>query len=858
MRKKAFALIVVMVVSLFAQGFFTTNTVNAATSNNNATKEENINKVYKYSKEDISTDENGDKYLNNIVTLIFKADVSKDKISEVVKSINGEIVGEISDIDKYQVKIEKSSLTEIEAINDKLMKEFNDVLLFSGYESEVKEASVVQPNDPWGEGSIWNKKDPSQNSWYLDAIDAPSAWQYNDLLKDEDNKIKIGILEGGYETTHEDFPDNYTILDHTDGNATDTFSINHGTGVVGVIAAKANNNIGITGMVWNPGELLLAEEDDYTSGIVSSIVDLVKHGAKVINLSLNSGIRGEESAILIAKLVNEGYDFIAVQAAGNIPGTDSRYNGLFASIDKATCEKVAKEFDMDPEEIEGRHIVAAAMTNKIDGYYRYTGFSCGGETVDIAAPGCDIYTLGANNSYQYIDGTSFATPLTVSVAALVWKANTNLTGPEVKNIICSRDNVKDIVKEKDGEECFGDCKVLNAKLAIEAALRTKDNNNTTTIYYSGYNNPNIHYQIGNGSWTSVPGVKMEASSDKEGYPYKAVIDLREENTLTACFNDGNGNWDSNNGKNYTFEKGVYTYSNGVITKLGNSNNNEFKVVSIKADKASPQSVGSKINLSTDVKNAKGYVTYIYKIIRESGEEVELYRGSRNSVIWTPSFAGTYVLKVIAKDSQGNASSAAIFRYVVSDKVDDNKAVIYYEGYTNPFIHYSIGENNWIVAPGVKMDRATDVEGYSHKKTIDLGQEGYVVACFNDGNNNWDNNNGQDYKITSGTWYIKNGVVSKDPITSNKTTIYYKAGYATPYIHYKVGNGSWTSVPGVMMSKSSNEEGYYEITIDLGDSNNLTACFNDGNGNWDSNYGNNYVFTSGKYYYYNGRIQGSKF
>ena len=51
----------------------------------------------------------------------------------------------------------------------------------------------------------------------------------------------------------------------------------------------------------------------------------------------------------------------------------------------------------------------------------------------------------------------------------------------------------------------------------------KDNN--ITIYYKGYSNPNIHYQIGGGSWTDVPGVAMTATNEMSGYTHKYTIDL---------------------------------------------------------------------------------------------------------------------------------------------------------------------------------------------------------------------------------------------------------------------------------------------------------------------------------------------
>lgn len=93
--------------------------------------------------------------------------------------------------------------------------------------------------------------------------------------------------------------------------------------------------------------------------------------------------------------------------------------------------------------------------------------------------------------------------------------------------------------------------------------------------------------------------------------------------------------------------------------------------------------------------------------------------------------------------------------------------------------------------------------------------------------------------------MENGIYTKDglkaQIGENKVAIYYNGnGWNNAYIHYKIGNGSWTNAPGVPMTNASN--GYYLAVIDLGNSNTLTACFNNGSNTWDNNYGNNYVFT----------------
>lgn len=89
-------------------------------------------------------------------------------------------------------------------------------------------------------------------------------------------------------------------------------------------------------------------------------------------------------------------------------------------------------------------------------------------------------------------------------------------------------------------------------------------------------------------------------------------------------------------------------------------------------------------------------------------------------------------------------------------------------------------------------------------------------------------------------------------TNNSVTVYYKRGYATPYIHYKQSSGVWTTSPGVAMPVSS-LNGYNVSTISIGSLTQLEACFNNGSGTWDSNGGKNYLFGIGTWTFDGGKI-----
>lgn len=86
---------------------------------------------------------------------------------------------------------------------------------------------------------------------------------------------------------------------------------------------------------------------------------------------------------------------------------------------------------------------------------------------------------------------------------------------------------------------------------------------TGTIYYA--NSSYIHYKVGNGNWTSTPGMQMTKTSEKSGYTWKYEIEVEDENPqATVCFNDGSGNWDSKHGENYIITSSVAGIKDGKV------------------------------------------------------------------------------------------------------------------------------------------------------------------------------------------------------------------------------------------------------------------------------------------------------
>lgn len=402
------------------------------------------------------------------------------------------------------------------------------------------------------------------------------------------------------------------------------------------------------------------------------------------------------------------------------------------------------------------------------------------------------------------------------------------------------------------------------------------------IYYNNdsWSSAYIHYKTDNGSWTTVPGVEMEAVSEISGYKWKYVIDAGDAKGATVCFNNGSGSWDSRNGSNYYVTVGKAGIKNGNVADLKNEPTVTpamtptatptmaptatptpiFEIVSIDTSLPSPQKVGTTIRLDGTVINTaythphSGY-TYTFVITKDGVEKDRLVScsGSCTYADWTPTEPGTYVITATTASQYNIATATKTIEYTITG---DNTVTVYYSNsaWDTAYIHYKKDNGTWTNVPGVKMEKAEDTAGYTWVYTMDLQEAEGVTLCFNNGNNSWDNNNNANYYLTEGIYGIKDQKIISDK--TNQTVVYYSnASWDNAYIHYKLDNGAWTTAPGVKMQNTDGSNGYtWMYTIDTGEDTGVTVCFNNGNGSWDSQNGSNYHVGIGSFGIQNGTIQ----
>ena len=123
------------------------------------------------------------------------------------------------------------------------------------------------------------------------------------------------------------------------------------------------------------------------------------------------------------------------------------------------------------QDIEERILIvgAAENTRDEDGNYQMATFSNFGSTVDICAPGEQIYTAVPGGYVEDSRGTSLAAPLVTGSAALLWSLDSALSAPEVRSLLLENATVQAYA----GKGQTGTYPMLHIGQAAQALLEQK-------------------------------------------------------------------------------------------------------------------------------------------------------------------------------------------------------------------------------------------------------------------------------------------------------------------------------------------------------------------------------------------------
>ena len=239
------------------------------------------------------------------------------------------------------------------------------------------------------------------------------------------------------------------------GIDTDNF---HGTFVAGIIAAKRDNNIGIDGIANNVRIMALRavpDGDEYDKDVANAIRYAVDNGAKIINMSFGKGYSPNKQYVDEAVRYAAKNDVLLVHAAGNASD----------DIDEVPNFPTKK---LDKKEIASNWLEVGASSWGDDNQLAASFSNYSHETVDLFAPGVQIYSTTPGNEYESSQGTSFASPVTAGVAALLLSYYPHLSPVDIKDILMQSTRKFDgLMVIKPGTE---DEEVDFAKLSISGGI----------------------------------------------------------------------------------------------------------------------------------------------------------------------------------------------------------------------------------------------------------------------------------------------------------------------------------------------------------------------------------------------------
>ncbi len=204
----------------------------------------------------------------------------------------------------------------------------------------------------------------------------------------------------------------------------------HGTHVAGIIAAVRNNNIGMNGIADNVKIMpirAVPNGDERDKDIANAIYYAVDNGCQIINMSFGKAYVVHKEALEKAIKYAEKKGVLLVHAAGNEAlNIDLNPHYPTRKISRKGCKT---------------WIEVGALSWKPGAEIPATFSNYGKKTVDVFAPGVDIYSTVPGSKYKNESGTSMACPATAGVAAVLKSYFPQLSAKDIKKIIEKSSNV---------------------------------------------------------------------------------------------------------------------------------------------------------------------------------------------------------------------------------------------------------------------------------------------------------------------------------------------------------------------------------------------------------------------------------
>ena len=297
----------------------------------------------------------------------------------------------------------------------------------------------------------------ASSQWALESINAFDAWeQARGDAPASGDPVTVAVMDDCFYLSHEDLANNvvgaYNAVTKKENSGMSGTST-HGTHVAGIVAAQANNSVGVAGVSYN-ARIMPVRISDSRGGISTEslinaydyvIANASAYNVRVVNLSVGAPVvTTSNDRYVLSKIWERSSDDAALNKideawSKGIVTVAAACNAGTYDLGNGTGETVSAPFIAWPADHDTCvSVINLQQSGDTVSRASTSNYNLGGmKTKDISAPGTNVYSTKrySASSYGTMSGTSMASPCVAGVLALVFSANPNLTAAQAVSVL---------------------------------------------------------------------------------------------------------------------------------------------------------------------------------------------------------------------------------------------------------------------------------------------------------------------------------------------------------------------------------------------------------------------------------------
>ncbi|MCB0419784.1 MAG: S8 family serine peptidase [Bdellovibrionales bacterium] len=359
-------------------------------------------------------------YEESHMIVAFELDTAEKEVFELLETQGFTVSRKLSRV--QQIYLVKSGIRRFDRESVEALKRSSRVRYVQS-DHLIQSRQVTPPNSDflkqWGLFELAGRND----------IKATEAWSLGTGgITQTGEDVVVAIVDGGFELDHPSLEENIWqnsieipgngIDDDGNGYIDDIHGWNaynkngeipvadHGTHVMGIVGARAPKEHGSVGVNWQVKLLPVAGSSGRTSVIVEAYSYVLENKLRWLKTG------GQEGANVVATNSSFGVDF-GDCLSGDYPVWNDLYNAMGEAGILSAAATINSDVNVDkngdvPTQCTSDFLVAVTNTTKEGVKFKAAGY--GKESIDLAAPGTEIFSTVPQKQYAEMTGTSMATP----------------------------------------------------------------------------------------------------------------------------------------------------------------------------------------------------------------------------------------------------------------------------------------------------------------------------------------------------------------------------------------------------------------------------------------------------------------